>query len=222
MKHELFFAILSTILSPLPDDTRVYHKHTWKDNWVNVSRERIGLHYMTNTKLFLSTNGTENGLEKITLRIDRHGVKMISYQNVFTDYIVDVDCMKKQAIYTQVLHRNSTQEVTSTIELEDTEPQKFDDSHLFGAACAARALNDVLGNQEVKSIDSCDFRQQLNGNNPVQLKNSSYTFPIRWDVETCKALRSSIWLYSVGQDEAARVRLAWTPSLAILVENFYM
>jgi hypothetical protein len=221
MKHELFFAILSSLLSPLPGETGSYHKHSWKDNWVNVSRDRIGLYYLTQNRLYLSTNGmVDDTTEKIILRVDRFGVKMDSYQQVFTEYNIDVNCAKKEAIYTHVVNKNSQQEITSKVKIEKTESEKFDDSHLFGAVCAARSLHDVLVNREVKTFDSCDFRHQHNGNNPVKFKNLAYNFPIRWNLETCKAVKNAVWLYGTEQDEAARTRLAWAPQLAILIENF--
>jgi hypothetical protein len=219
MKHELFFAILSTILSPLPGETGSYHKHTWKNEWVNVSRDTPIINYQTSNRLYVGTLGMVNNTEKVILRVDRYGSKLDNDRYII-DYSVNVECAKKEATYTHVLYRNIPNKILSTVKIEKTEAEKFDDSHLFGVICAARALTDVLVNRQVKTFDTCDFRQQQNGVNAVKFDGLIYNFPIRWNLETCKAVKNAVWLYGAGQDEAARTRLAWAPPLAILVDQY--
>jgi hypothetical protein len=219
MKHEIFFSILSMLLSPQSGETGNYHKFTWKDQWVNVSRNTPIAYYQTPDRLYVSTNGMENNVEKLILRIDRLGSSNSDYNRFMTDFYVDVNCLKKEALITHVTTRDPSNQITSTYKIEKTQTEKFDDSHLYGVVCAARALNDVLVNNEVKPFDTCDFRQQVKGNNPIQYTGFSYNFPIRWNKDTCRAVKNSVWLFGAGQEEAARLRLAWVPHLAIYINN---
>lgn len=219
MKNELFFSILTAIMSPSEGDIGVYHSHTWHDQWVNVSVNTLHSGYKTQDRLYVGTTGMENNIESLVLRIDRHGTKLFSYDKIITDQYIKVDCAKKVATTTHIVYRNLRSEITSTLKIEKTQPDTFDDSHLFGALCTARALNQVLINQEVKTFDSCDFRQQVKGSNDIQYGHWNYKFPVKWNIETCKAVKNAIWLYGIGQKNAAILRLAWVPQLASLLNE---
>ncbi len=219
MKTELLLSILSALLSPLAGETGTYYKYTGKDNWVNVSVDTPLLNYQTQNRLYVGTTGMIDNVEKVILRVDRTTTRLLSSNQHIIDYHVGVNCAKKESITTHVVYRNSIDEIISNVQIEKTQPEKFDDSHLFGAICAARALNDVLVNREVKSFDTCDFRQQRNSNTPVRLDGLQFNFPIRWKLDTCKTVKNAVWLYGSGQDEAAQLRLAWVPPLAIRVNG---
>jgi hypothetical protein len=218
MKTELFLSLLSSLLSPQAGETGAYHKYTWKDNWVNVSIDTPLAGQQTNNRLYVGTRGMVDNVEKIILRIDRTGTSLLSNDQYRIDHHISVDCLKKEFTTVNIEYRDLSNVVTANT-IEKPIFEEFEDSHLFGAVCATRALYDVLVNTEVKSFDTCDFRQQQNGKTHVKLVKSEFNFPVRWKLDTCKAVKSAVWLYGSGQVEAAKLRLAWAPPLAIRING---
>jgi hypothetical protein len=134
MKTELFLSILSSLLSPLPGETGAYHKHTWKDQWVNVSVDTPIPNYQTQNRLYVGTNGMVNNTEKTILRVDRTRTIMNSYDKSIIEFNINVECVKKESTITHIVYRNSINEITSMVKIDKTQSEKF--AELIVKECA--------------------------------------------------------------------------------------